>query len=189
MKRKGKNKSKDRQIIDFEENLDASTACSNVIATASNDINRSLSISNNNISSSSTNNNNRILSISNNNTFSPPSNNNIFSTSSNNNNPALLSININPALLSTNISPVPSSFYDKNSPGRKSISNVWRYAKKSDDGKTAICLLCDYTCSIVSHSTSTILCHLTHKHNKYDLINNSSSSSSTKPHLSEKFKR
>ncbi|CAF3435850.1 unnamed protein product, partial [Rotaria sp. Silwood2] len=265
MKRKGKNKSKDRQIIDFEENLDASTACSNVIATASNDINRSLSISNNNISSSSiatnnnsrtlstfnnnifssspnengrilsttnnnislsstnnnnrtsstsnnnllsssTNNNNRILSISNNNTFSPPSNNNtfsppsnnntfsppsnnnIFSTSSNNNNPALLSININPALLSTNIRPVPSSFYNKNSPGRKSTSNVWQYAKKSDDGKTAICLLCDYTCSIVSHSTSTILYHLIHKHNKYDLINNSSSSS-TKPHLSERFKR
>ncbi|CAF1130594.1 unnamed protein product [Rotaria magnacalcarata] len=48
--------------------------------------------------------------------------------------------------------------------GRKSSSHVWQYAKKSDDGKCAMCKLCNYTCTSLSHSTSTMSYHLIRKH-------------------------
>ncbi len=71
---------------------------------------------------------------------------------------------------------------------RKSPSSVWKYAKKSDNGKIALCQLCNYSCAMKSHSTSTIRYHLIHKHNKQDLII-SSSPSSAKSSVSERFKR
>lgn len=52
----------------------------------------------------------------------------------------------------------------------KNGSKVWLYAKKSDDGKQASCLLCNFICSCHSHSTSTIRQHLISKHDKKDLI-------------------
>ncbi|CAF3791041.1 unnamed protein product, partial [Rotaria sordida] len=69
----------------------------------------------------------------------------------------------------------PTLLAQQNSGGRKLTSKVWLYAKKSDDGQEASCLLCDYTCSCQSHSTSTIRQHLIIKHNKLDLILKSSS--------------
>ena len=60
--------------------------------------------------------------------------------------------------------------------GRTLISKVWSYAKKSDDGRKALCLLCDFTCSCDDHSTSTIRRHLISKHNKTDLVKEPSSS-------------
>ena len=71
---------------------------------------------------------------------------------------------------------------------RKSSSDVWKYAKKSDDGKLALCQLCSYSCSMASHSTSTIRYHLIYKHDKQDLLIDSSPSSA-KPSVSERFKR
>jgi len=195
IKRKGKNTNTARQILDNDEYLDTSTAYS------SNNNNQILSTVSNNNSLSSSNNNNRLLSTFNNNTSSPSSNdkNPAPSPLSINTNPAPLSINTSSASSLINISPVPllinnnpaAPSNNNYSIGRKSSSNVWQYAIKSGDGKTAICQLCIYTCALVSHSTSTIRYHLIHQHNKQDLIINSSSSSSssTKPHISEQFKR
>lgn len=58
----------------------------------------------------------------------------------------------------------------KSSVGVKKGSEVWHYARKSQDGKQASCLLCDFVCSCHSHSTSTIRQHLISKHDKKDLI-------------------
>ncbi|CAF2863757.1 unnamed protein product [Rotaria sp. Silwood2] len=69
----------------------------------------------------------------------------------------------------------PTPLSQQNIGGRKFISRVWLYAKKSDDDQEAACLLCDYICSCRSHSTSTIRQHLIIKHNKTDLILKSSS--------------
>ncbi|CAF4825681.1 unnamed protein product [Rotaria sp. Silwood1] len=84
--------------------------------------------------------------------------------------------NINSNGTNTDISTVTSTpLSQQNIGGRKLTSRVWLYAKKSDDGQEAACLLCDYTCSCRSHSTSTIRQHLIIKHNKLDLILKSSS--------------
>jgi hypothetical protein len=71
---------------------------------------------------------------------------------------------------------------------RTTLSQVWLYAKKSDDSKTAACQLCDYVCSCSSHSTSTIRHHLITKHKKTDLVLNLSSNHSTS-NLPKKLKK
>lgn len=208
VKRQEKNKSKNRQTFDFDENPEGSTVHSNVTLTSSNEVNRSSPASNshNNILSSGTSNRhnnifsttapsniNNILSTltHNNSPLLAASNNSIFSTPSNNNNQALFSISISPAVLSSSINPATSPSSSKNNLGsRRYSSNVWLYATKSDNGKTAKCSLCPYSCALPSHSTSTIRYHLIHQHNKHDLVIDSSSSvQQNKVQISEPFKR
>ena len=71
--------------------------------------------------------------------------------------------------------------------GRTLVSKVWLYAKKSDDGQKASCLLCDFICSCDAHSTSTIRRHLITKHKKSDLIKEPSSP--TKAAVSEVLRK
>lgn len=114
--------------------------------------------------------------------FSSSSSDNIsssFSTSNTNNRTSLSSNLVNGTTTSSNA---------LSTTGRKFSSKVWLYATKSDDGKTAMCNLCDYACSSKSHSTSTIRNHLIRKHKKNELIITESSSKST-PKISERFKR
>jgi hypothetical protein len=127
---------------------------------------------------------------SNNNTLTSSTNINdaTSSSSSINNNNSTSSINIhNTTTTSNNNIPILTSTSNYYPGGRKSTSNVWKYAKKSDDGTIATCQSCDFTCVISAHSTSSIRYHLIHKHNKQDLIINSSPSK--KPRISESFKR
>jgi hypothetical protein len=120
-------------------------------------------------SSNSSNDNSSPLTTDNNNLISPTNTTESTSPSDNINSTAILSLR-------------------NNITGRKSSSNVWYHAKKSDDGKTAYCNLCDYTCVIAKHSTSTIRNHLIREHYKYDLIIEPSEASSTKPRISEHLK-
>ena len=62
---------------------------------------------------------------------------------------------------------------------RTPISRVWQYARKSDNGKQAACLLCDFVCSCSGHFTSTIRQHLISKHAKTDLVLPASNSNKT----------
>ncbi|CAM4765360.1 unnamed protein product [Rotaria magnacalcarata] len=73
--------------------------------------------------------------------------------------------------------------------GRKSSSDVWFYATKSDDGQLPTCKLCNYTCTSSSHSTLTIRYHLIRKHKKHDLLNTIASSSTNKNKISEHLKK
>ncbi len=68
------------------------------------------------------------------------------------------------------------------------VSKVWLYATKLDDGQQAACQLCDFKCSCNSHSTSTIRQNLISKHNKTDLIIQSTSTSTYKTAISQALK-
>ena len=201
MKRKRKTTTKPLQILDNEENSDHPAAYSNVTLklSASKD---NHSTSNHDITSPSTSSNNRSMPssatsisrileqlTSSNNHFSLPNDdtssrqtstlNHLMPFISNNNTMTPSSLNNGTLTLAS------SNDYFV---ARKFSSGVWKYAIKSDDGKLALCQLCNYSCSMASHSTSTIRYHLIHKHDKQDLIIDSSSSS-TKPSVSERFKR
>ncbi|CAF1458616.1 unnamed protein product [Adineta steineri] len=78
---------------------------------------------------------------------------------------------------------------NNNSNGRRSTSNVWRYATKSEDGKTATCHLCDFKCATSGHSTSTIRYHLIRRHNKTELIITTEPASAPKPAISSFYKK
>jgi len=110
-----------------------------------------------------------------------PSNNNTLTSSSSqhNNNSTTTTTNNNISTLTSTSNHYPG--------GRKSTSDVWKYAKKLNDGTTAKCNICDFTCVMSAHSTSSIRYHLIRKHQKQDLVIDSSSSN--KPKISEEFKR
>ncbi|CAF2860814.1 unnamed protein product [Rotaria sp. Silwood2] len=153
----------------------------NSLTSLTDTINSASSFNNNTTSSSSSSNNNTTSSSFNNNTTSSSNNSNKITSSSNNSNTTTSS--------SSNTGSTSTLLLPTNISGRKSTSKVWLYAIKSDDGKMASCLLCDYTCTIVDHSTSTIRYHLIHEHDKYDLIIKRPSTSSSEPHISERFRR
>ncbi|CAF1348346.1 unnamed protein product, partial [Rotaria sordida] len=114
-------------------------------------------------------NDNSSIPLTSNTTNSSSSNHNITTQSSDTNNPTTTTPSIRQKF-----------------PNRKS-SNVWLYATKSEDGKSATCNLCGYVCAVVCHSTSTIRYHLIRQHDKYDLII-SRSSPSSKSKVSQHFK-
>ncbi|CAF3997905.1 unnamed protein product [Rotaria magnacalcarata] len=94
------------------------------------------------------------------------------------------------ASTSADTAPSSSSSAQTTITGRKSSSEVWLYATKSDDGQLATCKLCNYTCTSSSHSTSTIRYHLIRKHKKHNfLLNTTASSSTNKIKISEHLKK
>lgn len=88
----------------------------------------------------------------------------------------------------TNVS-VQTSLVPQLSADLKTGSKVWLYAKKSENGQQASCLLCDFVCSSRSHSTSTIRQHLISKHAKHDLIIPPTNANIDKPNISDAFKK
>jgi hypothetical protein len=137
------------------------------------------SLNNNNSNRSTTNESSLVLST-NTTKSASASDNNKNTASSSNNNTTSSSDNTNSTLTSS---------LHNNITGRQSSSIVWQYAIKSHDGKTATCQLCDYTCTVGGHSTSTIRYHLIRKHNKYDLIVQPSPTAKSKPCICQHLKQ
>lgn len=78
---------------------------------------------------------------------------------------------------------------NNNPTGRRITSNVWLYATKSDDGKSATCKICNFTCTTSAHSTSAIRHHLIRRHNKLDLVITAQQVPRTQSSISEVYKR
>jgi hypothetical protein len=171
-KQKKTSKIQVRQLVDDEEFYDDSTT---------------ITRSTNSFSSSNSNNNNSDRLTKNNNTASPL-NNSSSSSDSNSNTASSFDNNTNTTPLPNNNDSITTSSIPTNIIGRKSRSKVWLYAKKSEDNQSASCQLCDFTCSVVDHSTSTIRYHLIREHDRHDLIVKSLSTSKT-PQISEHLKR
>ena len=163
-----------RQILDDDEDYDSSTTATRSTITFS--------------SSNSSDNDPKQLTQNNNNSTSSTDTINSASSSDNNTASSCNKSN-NTASSSSDTGSTSTSLLPINIIGRKSTSTVWLYAIKSDDGKMATCRLCDYTCSVVDHSTSTIRYHLIREHDKHDLIMKRPSTSSSEPHVSEHLKR
>ncbi|CAF0930707.1 unnamed protein product [Didymodactylos carnosus] len=71
--------------------------------------------------------------------------------------PSTSSPNTDPTTTPANNSTSASTItVDENPVGRRRKSDVWRYATKTDDGETAKCQLCDFTCKTPLHSTTHI---------------------------------
>ncbi|CAF1545416.1 unnamed protein product [Adineta ricciae] len=147
------------------------------------------SLSNNNVDTSPPSAGNISSSLSNLFTTSSIPTNIIMSNSSNDQN-----ITLPPTTNDNMISAPPDHILNQQSHSNKSnsrrnVSNVWLYATKSEDGKTATCGICGFTCTTASHSTSTIRYHLIRRHNKVELIINSEPVSVEKSAISNRFKQ